>query len=546
MKPIILPLLASLLLASLPAAAQEAPRQVHYRKNIDDLTPAELDAFKHAVDQLKQKSQRNIFDRSGFLWQAWVHNCPAVQVPNSRKSPMSAEALAGWLSNPERNSCDTFAMVKGTMRAGDAHQELPGECEHQKDTFLQWHRAQLYYYEQALRAADPEGLHGPKTADVTLPYWNFTHKPSGVRFPKAFEDPTSPLFDRTRNTALLDSSMATASPYLLAYQIYYMDWPEFGGDQYGSNGGGALETRIHNHMHAFYIGGNMGDNVSAGLDPLFYVFHNFLDYSFEEWITQHGTDGITGNGRLNVMRSEQDANLPKPVGWAAGDNPKRSDSGDYTQHMGVANLYFDTRKQGYAYQPGDGGEFAPKSELQTLIDAHQGAGFVFGANDKSLFAALLSDQAADGTVGKPHRILKGNYTIPDQPIVKPARRYVRLLRNPGNKDYSFQVDVYLQPADVPASIEQKSFRDKYLVTTTSHWALSSHPPVGSSCIGVDVTGIINSLVPRNDQTGNSDRQWRLTAAVTSNDGKRHPVLPGDFTDLKVADAPCPRPPNPHH
>jgi tyrosinase len=27
---------------------------------------------------MKKKIERNVFDRTGFLWQAWVHNCTNI------------------------------------------------------------------------------------------------------------------------------------------------------------------------------------------------------------------------------------------------------------------------------------------------------------------------------------------------------------------------------------------------------------------------------------------------------------------------------------
>ncbi|MCU6497835.1 tyrosinase family protein [Rugamonas sp. A1-17] len=538
MNHILPTLLAGLLLAGpFSAGAQDDVRPVHYRKNIDDLTPAELEAFKHAVAELKSKSQLNVYDRGGYLWQSWVHDCPAVQVNQTRAAPLSAQDLRQVLASPNRNSCD----VRGFLDLGPGidtrfHTEHPGECEHQKNTFLQWHRAQLYYFEQALQASDPDGKRGPSTRDVALPYWNFTRKPSGVRYPKAFEDPGSPLFDATRISERLPSSMATASPYLLAYQIYYMDWPEFGGDEYGSNGGGALETRIHNRMHAFYIGGNMADNATAGMDPLFYAFHNFLDYSLEKWLDEHGDAGITGDGRSAEMRAEQDDTLPKPIGWSAGSAGTLPGTGNYTPHMGQADLYFDTVKQGYGYQPPYGGEFIRRNEIQRLIDAHQGAGFVFGDNQKSLFAALLSDAAADGPVGQPSITVDNKYAIPA--TTGTTKRYLRLQRKADAPDYSFQADVYLHPGQ--ARIADKTFRDRYLVSSTSHWALSGHGHGGALCIAIEVNGIINSLVPTHHGA-----PWHLTAAVTTNERGAGQISKANF-ELPVISASGCAPVQHHH
>lgn len=550
MKPILLSLLASLALAAGAVGAEQcaappapsnpdAPREVRYRKNIDDLTPAELDAFKHAVAELKRKSQENIYDRSGFLWQAWVHNCTSVNVFNDRAAALPAADMKLLLGDATRNSCDVAYFLDKLPTEANAHLEFPGECEHQKNIFLQWHRAQLYFYEQALQAADPDGKRGPSTRNVALPYWNFSRKPSGARYPKAFEDQDSPLFDATRDSKILDSSLATASPYLLAYQIYYMDWAEFGGDELGTRGGGALETRIHNRMHATYIGGNMGDNITAGLDPIFYVFHNFLDYSFEKWLDEHGDAGITGSGRSSSMRAEQDAGLPKPVGWTEGDgDPPRGQWGDYTANMGQAGIYFDTIKQGYGFQPRYGGEFVRKQEVQALIDQHQRAGFVFGDNQKSLFAALLSDDAADGTAARPDVVLSAAYKIPARAVAKPKLALMHLDRDGARQDYSFQADVYLHPAEVPARIGDRQFRDRYLVTTTSHWALSGHHAHAQYAIDVDVTGIVNSLVAKK-----RGQTWSVTTAITTNDKGRPVIKKSDFSGLSIKVGP-PAPPTP--
>ena len=528
--------------ALLAQAEQGGARVVRYRKNIDELTPAELDAFKHAVSEMKRKSQENVYDRRGFLWQAWVHNCPSVDVFNDRQASLPGEGLKWLLSDPSRNSCDVAYFLDKPPTQENSHLEFPGECEHQKNTFLQWHRAQLYFYEQALQAADPNGERGPSTRNVALPYWNFTRKPSGVRYPKAFEDVDSPLYDSTRIKGSLDSSMATASPNLLGYQIYYMDWNEFGGDEYGSGGGGNLETRIHNHMHAFYMGGNMGDNITAGLDPLFYAFHNFLDYSFEKWLDEHGDSGIRDNGRSTFLRSEQDAGLARPVGWNAGAGDlQRSDSGSYTANMGQAEIYFDTIRQGYGFQPTYGGEFVRKKDLQVLIDQRLQAGFAFGDNQKSLFAALLSDEASDGTIARPDIVLSGSYTIGRAPVARDKRANLHLDRAHAMEDYSFQADVYMHPANVAVRLGDKQFRDRYLITSTSHWALSGTHAHKAYAIDVDITGIVDSLVPKK-----RGQTWRITTAITTNDKGRGLIRQSDFSKPSVAIVDRRQPPQPSY
>ena len=506
-----------------PGAGLSYAQEVRYRKNIDDLTPAELAAYKHAVKMMKVKSQENVFDRTGFLWQAWVHNCTAVDVLDGRYAKLSEADLKKVLSANTPDSCNirNFLKVPGSAKM---HVEYPGECEHQKDTFLQWHRAQLYFYEKALQNADPEGRYGPSTRNVSLPYWNFTQKPSGNRYPKVFEDPDSPLFDVTRNPGALPTSLPTASPYLLAYLIYYMDWDSFGGNQYGANGGGGLETKIHNRMHADYIGGNMGDNVTAGLDPVLYVFHNFLDYAFEKWLEEHGDESITGAGRSASMRGEQDSGLPKPIGYSEEPGEKkRSNSDNYVPDMGQAEMYFDTVKQGYGFRPHFGGEFIRKIDIEALIDQHRQAGFSFGDNEKSLFSTLLS-YGDSGAAASPRQKLIGSYIIPAAPLAKTDKAILQFQRSGTAADYSFQADIYLYPQEVPENIADKRFRDRYLVTNTAHWAMTGHHAHGEIEVGENVSAIVNGLTVKK-----GGQVWNLTLAVSTSGRNADAFKEADFT-----------------
>ena len=185
-------------------ASADSERPVRYRKNIDQLSEQELAVYEHAVAMMKKKSQENIFDRTAFLWQAWVHNCTGVTVPESRQ--LSVANIG------DIEGCRFSQLIP----PGETHSEHPGMCEHAKDTFLQWHRAEFYFYEKALQNADPLGLYGPSTKNVTVPYWNFTRKPSGKRYPKAYENPDSPLYADNRKQGSIDPPEPYTSPYLLA------------------------------------------------------------------------------------------------------------------------------------------------------------------------------------------------------------------------------------------------------------------------------------------------------------------------------------------
>ncbi len=527
-------LATGLLLASLFAvhasAQNAAPQEIKYRKNIDELSADELAAFEHAVKMMKIKSAKNIYDRTGFLWQAWVHNCTSIAVNDNRQYALGSgddkqlyEVINEQLNTGNNiddtsknpfNTCRFESQVKGT---GKITYENPGMCEHRKDTFFQWHRAEFYFYEKALQDADPEGRSGPSTKNVTVPYWNFTKPPTGERYPKAFEDQTSPLWfkHRAKNPAGSKPVRPSyTSPYLLAYLIYKQDWQTFGGYPVGGAGNsGSFEAQIHDAMHDNYVNGYLRTPSTAGLDPLFYSFHAFIDYALEKWIEEHGTETITGGNWF--MRGEQDIRLPMPVGFQEGSGKKREPFSDYMKNMGRADLYYDTKKQGYAYQSGAFGEFVPKNQIDAIIAKHDLPGATLGDNPQSLFSELMSF-GARGPSAAPNAIFKGKVKI--QPL-DGKKALIDIVRDAGSDDYSFQVDVYFHPQNVAADISNKDFRTRYLVVSANYWALSEHHGHAEAYSGAplkltqDVSKDINSLL----LGGKDGQEWTVTLGISSSD-----------------------------
>ncbi len=368
-----------------------------------------------------------------------------------------------------------------------------------------------------MQAADPEGKYGPSTSNVTVPYWNFTKRPSGARFPKAYEDPDSPLYTIYRSSDAIQTPYPFTSPYLLAYQIYFQDWNTFGGYPVGGAGNyGSFEAQIHNPMHSEYVNGHMASPSTAGLDPIFYAFHAYIDFIFEKWIEEHGVSTITSS-RI-FMRGEQDNELPKPVGFSEGTGTKRSveKNGEYTKNMGRGEIYFDTRKQGYAYLPGPDGEFIPKATIQDIIDQHAKAGFTFGDNKTSLFSELISYGSYSANAN-PAASFHSDINLPTSQRVEAA--IVEIVRTSASHDYSFRADVYLHPQNVNANIANKQFRDRYLISSSAYWALADHhdhsmPGSGSSLrLNQTVTPMLNSLL----RGGKGGETWQLTLAISSED-----------------------------
>jgi hypothetical protein len=114
-----------------------SPRQA--RKNIDDLTAAELEIYEHAVRLLLADSRSKVA----------LH-------------PVLRQAA--------------------TLDPADAGR--------------QWRQHHLEAIEAQLRATDPA-----RTSRIVVPHWDFTKAPSGHQYPRAFERAGSPLFVGAHNGA---------------------------------------------------------------------------------------------------------------------------------------------------------------------------------------------------------------------------------------------------------------------------------------------------------------------------------------------------------
>jgi hypothetical protein len=124
------------------------------RKDIDELSPGELATYEHAVRLV----------------------CEGAASPSVR--PLAHPALLQSASASPAN---------GTP----------------------WDRHHLEAIEAQLRATDPS-----RTAEVTVPYWNFTRPASGSAYPRAFERTGSPLFVGHRNAPRLDAVFWSYHAYI--------------------------------------------------------------------------------------------------------------------------------------------------------------------------------------------------------------------------------------------------------------------------------------------------------------------------------------------
>ena len=221
------------------------------RRNVADLTAAELNAYERAIETLKQRSKADPADPTGYDYQAGLHNVP-------RPHP------------------------DGTF----------GACEHGSEEFFGWHRAHLVGFENLLR-----GTH-EKATNVTIPYWDWTVPASGSRFPKVFERLESPLYHSARWT----DAHGVPKPLWDANEVRDIvaegDWNLFGGDAKSVGGSfGFLESGPHNTMHP-WIGSTMGDPSTAAEDPIYWSFHAFIDLIWSRWQKLHHQSYQCGNCRI--------------------------------------------------------------------------------------------------------------------------------------------------------------------------------------------------------------------------------------------------------
>jgi tyrosinase len=364
-------------LRAAPAMAPSLPK----RKNIDALTPTELDNYKHAVGILKQRSNANPTAQDGYVYQANLHNRPRTHPDNS-----------------------------------------VGACEHGSEQFFPWHRPHLSGFENLLRASDP-----PRTADVTIPYWDWTKSPSGSIVPKAFEDTASPLFNSGRRTSgrppMWDDNE-------IRNMVREPIWEVFAGRPKGPNASyGDFEDGPHNGMHVS-IGRTMANPGTASNDPIYWSFHAFVDLVWARWQRIHQQSFACGGCTL----------------WLEPNS--------YT-----VDRTLSTTDWNYEYDY----DFEPDGPPVTLVAA--------AGSSTPLPMMESTDRSATAAV---------NVASNDK------RKFIKIEKVLPLSDASYLIQVYVHSADVkPASLSDEQ-RRQYLVRTVTIWQSAGHHPEASDVL-VDVT-----------------------------------------------------------
>ena len=119
--------------------------------------------------------------------------------------------------------------------------------------------------------------------------------------------------------------------------------------------GGFYQEGVYNAAPIRGANGDMGDNETAGFDPIFYFHHAYVDYAFEKWqqlhnLTRRGSLTIIPNYPGTILQEGQPPNFPPgtPINLLTPLLPFKNPSGrDYTSED-ATNL----AELGIAYGPG--------------------------------------------------------------------------------------------------------------------------------------------------------------------------------------------------
>lgn len=416
--------------------------------------------------------------------------------PRIRKNidKLSAQELADYehaFSKLKELSAANPASIDGLQYFQDLHNTMLGPCEHANDTFMPWHRAHLFLFEEALRRSDP-----PRTENVTLPYWDWSALPSGSRYPKAFENPDSVLHNPFREDAPICRTDGQSGCDALPFPRSYLDetvlskdvWSVaeaddsstcFGGHAGGEmdcqgqfgEGFGALEQPAHNAMHDGFVSGTMADPGTSAEDPMFFSFHCYIDLLWAQWQERGETD--TGlESRLCGLFKDRE-HLPE-------------------NRFCVKDTLDPERQLGYKY------EYTPGP-------APPGPGAAPG------FPAHPAIDAVPSARARPALVRTLELTVPEVGVKGAALRLSGVNVAPR---FSYGAEIYLSPAAEDLRTEDRDFRAAHLASVVYLWkAHHGHDKVHN--IRVDLGRALEYLAE-----GHAGERWVVSVALTASASAR--------------------------
>jgi hypothetical protein len=310
-------------------------------------------------------------------------------------------------------------------------------CRHLIDLFWPWHRYHLVEFEKALRSSDQ--ANPDRVQNVTLPYWNWTETPSGKDFPASLEQqmlkpgefyaedcPDSancinPLWIGGRRQ---DKTCQSVKAQCVREAVDLSTWRAFGG---GETAGQVsdFELQAHNFMHSRYIAGPMGDPRTAAQDPIYWLFHSYIDKIWDEWQKQHQSNPCLP------------ANVPNPA--------RRLTLGDWPASDVAFQNVLCTKGLDYEYVP-----FEPPVVAALPSCPARGAICVTSTDETPI---VLTMGAVPENIEKAELRLTG-VTVPER--------------------FSYDAWVLFHPSAARYRPKDRRFLDQYVATSFVAWKAGEH------------------------------------------------------------------------
>jgi tyrosinase len=169
------------------------------------------------------------------------------------------------------------------------HHQFSRRTPVQSRLFLPWHRAYLWWLEQAMQ---------DQRAGTALPWWDWTRtrtvpaaysaaKVGTAKNPlnssRATVPTASPPINKvTRRRAGQNPQASLPTAAEVADLLDDSDWASFSD---------RVED-MHDRVHV-WVGGDMGDVTTAAFDPLFWAHHTQIDRLWYLWHVRHGINRIS-------------------------------------------------------------------------------------------------------------------------------------------------------------------------------------------------------------------------------------------------------------
>ncbi len=212
-----------------------------------------------------------------------------VDAPGKTHMSVFRSAMASIQARLDNKGFNHIAGFHGAPGWYCWHHQFTWRTPLQARLFLPWHRAYLWWLEQALQDAQPE---------AALPWWDWS---TDAGIPPAYSVATTdggpnPLrrfrmrVPATVNTRAINRntrrSLGTNGHLPTRSEIDLLlsdnsDWASFSD----------LLQSYHDGVHV-WVGGDMGDTTTAGYDPIFHAHHCMIDRIWYLWQVKWGASNI--------------------------------------------------------------------------------------------------------------------------------------------------------------------------------------------------------------------------------------------------------------